>query len=111
MAMTPAFRAVAFTSLFIASAPVAWADVVSDWTAKAVAAGYTARAGNSMHSRNMAIVNIAMFEALNSIEPRYTPYRTRLQVEPGTSREAAAAAAAHHALMRLYPEQAKDFDK
>jgi hypothetical protein len=111
MAMTPAFRAVAFTSLFIASAPVAWADVVSDWTAKAVAAGYTARAGNSMHSRNMAIVNIAMFEALNSIEPRYTPYRTRLQVEPDTSREAAAAAAAHHALVRLYPEQAKDFDK
>ena len=29
---------------------------------------------------------------------------------PGTSREAAAAAAAHFALVRLYPDQAKDFD-
>jgi hypothetical protein len=109
--MTPSFRAIAFASAFLASATTAWADVVTDWTGKAVAAGYTARAGNSMHSRNMAIVNIAMFEALNSIEARYTPYRTRLQAEPGASRDAAAASAAHHALVRLYPEQAKDFDK
>lgn len=64
-----------------------------------------------MHSRNMAIVHVAMFEAVNSIEPRYTPYRTRLQAAPGTSQDAAAAAAAHYALVRLFPEQTKDFDK
>jgi hypothetical protein len=63
-----------------------------------------------MQARSMAIVHIAMFEALNSITPRYTPYRARLPVEPGTSPDAAAAAAAHHALSKLFPDQAKDFD-
>jgi hypothetical protein len=97
----------------IASIPVhdARADVVTDWNEKAVAAGYTARIRPDQHSRNLAIVHVAMFEALNSIEPRYTPYRTRLPVEAGTSRDAAAANAAHYALVRLFPEQAKDFDK
>jgi hypothetical protein len=46
----------AFTSLFLASSSMALADVISDWNEKEVAAGYTARGGNSMHSRNMAIV-------------------------------------------------------
>lgn len=109
--MKTALRTMASAAVFLAAGPLAWADVVSDWNDRAVAAGYAARAGNSMHSRNMAIVNIAMFEALNSIEPRYTPYRARLPVEPGASRDAAAASAAHHALVRLYPEQAKEFDK
>ena len=87
------------------------ADVITDWNEKAVAAGYTARFSPDMQSRAMAITHIAMFEAVNSIEPRYTPYRTRLQTEPGTSRDAAAATAAHYALVRLFPDQSKDFDK
>lgn len=98
-------------ALWIASgASAAMTDVVSDWNARAVAAGYTARLSPDMHSRNMAIVQTAVFEALNSIEPRYKPYRTLLRAEPGASPQAAVAAAAHHALVRLFPEQAKDFD-
>ena len=57
------------------------------------------------------MVHIAIFEAFNSIEPRYTPYRARLTTEASASREAAAAAAAHHILVRAYPEQTKEFDK
>ena len=87
------------------------ADVITDWNEKAVAAGYTARFSPDMQSRALAIVHIAMFEAINSIEPRYTPYRKRLSAEPGTSRDAAAATAAHYALTRLFPDQSKDFDK
>ena len=52
-----------------------------------------------------------MFEALNSIEPRYTPYRTRLATESSASREAAGASAAHYLMVRLYPDQAKEMDK
>lgn len=101
---------------FVASAlfgmtALAPADVIIDWNEKAVAAGYTARVSPNVSSRYIAMVHIAMFEALNSIEPRYTPYRARLSVEPNASREAAAAAAAHHILVRVYPEQAKEFDK
>lgn len=87
------------------------ADVITDWNERAVAAGYTARLTPNVMSRQIAMVHIAMFEALNSIEPRYTPYRARLSAEPNASREAAAAVAAHYILARAYPEQVKDFEK
>jgi hypothetical protein len=88
----------------------AHADAVTDWNEKAAAAVGAARVSPDVQSRGMAIVHIAIFEALNSITPRYTPYRARLQVEPGALPDAAVSAAAHHALARLFPEQAKDFD-
>jgi hypothetical protein len=87
------------------------ADVVTDWNERAVTAGYTARVTPGVSARNIAMVHIAMFEALNSIEPRYAPYRKQFTVTPGASRDAAAAAAAHHILVREYPDQAKELDK
>jgi hypothetical protein len=104
---------------FIAGIPLflfAWsssapADVITDWNERAVAAGYTARATPNVSSRFIAMMHIAMFEALNSIDPRYTPYRTRFSADPNASRDAAAAVAAHYILSRAYPDQAKDFDK
>ena len=87
------------------------ADVITDWNEKAVAAGYTARQGPPVHGRIVAMVHLAMFEAVNSVESRYRPYRARLTAEPGASRDAAAASAAHYLLARVYPDQAKDFDK
>jgi hypothetical protein len=87
------------------------ADVVTDWNERAVTAGYTARVTPGVSARNIALVHIAMFEALNSIEPRYAPYRKQFTVTPGASRDAAAAAAAHHILVREYPDQAKELDK
>ncbi len=90
--------------------PVARADVVTDWNEKAVAAGYAASQPPPVHGRIIAIIHLAMFEAVNSIEPRYAPYRARLPAEPGASREAAVAAAAHYLLVRLYPDQARDLD-
>ena len=94
-----------------ACSTLAAANVISEWDEKAVAAGYTARQGPPPHSRAVALVHLAMFEALNSIDARYRPYRKALEAEPGASREAAAAAAAHHVLSRLYPDQAKAFDQ
>jgi hypothetical protein len=76
-----------------------------------VSAGYAARVTPGVSARNIAMVHIAIFEAINSIEPRYTPYRMRLTTEPGTSRDAAAAVAAHYVLARVYPNQAKEMDK
>ena len=54
------------------------------------------------------MVHLAMFDALNSIEQRYTPYHVQLQVPNTTSREAAVSAAAHYLMVRLYPDQLKD---
>src|SRR3954463_7737651 len=79
------------------------ADVITDWNEKAVAAGYTAKQGPPVHAAILAMVHVAMFEAVNSIEPRYRPYRAQLPAEPGASPDAAAAAAAHYLLSRIYP--------
>ena len=108
--MKSASHAFALTAIGLALSSAASADVVTDWNEKVVAAAYTARNTPDMQSRSIAIVHIAMFEALNSIAPRFTPYRARLPADPGSSPDAAAATAAHHALTRLFPEQAKDFD-
>ena len=87
------------------------ADVITDWNERAVSAGDKARVGNSPTARAIAMVHLAMFEAVNSIEPRYTPYRTRLSADSGTSRDAAAASAAHTVLVKVYPDQTAELDK
>jgi hypothetical protein len=97
--------------LFAGLTGAASADVITDWNERAEAAGYTAKQGPPPHAAILAIVHVAMFEAVNSIEPRYKPYRARLPAEPGASRDAAAAAAAHYLLVRIYPDQAKEMDK
>jgi hypothetical protein len=108
--MGPATRIIVIVSLLVGLAGPAPADVITDWNDTAVAAGYTARQLPPAHTRHVALVDVAMFDALNSIQPRYTPYWVQLSAAPGTSRDAAAAAAAHYLLVRMYPDQAKELD-
>jgi len=96
--------------LFALTSP-AKSDIVTDWNETAVTAGYKARVTPGMSARIIAMVHLAIFDAINSIEPRYTPYRTRLATESSASREAAAAGASHYILVRAYPGLAKEFDK
>jgi hypothetical protein len=93
-------RAVAIGMLACAAlAPPARADVVTDWNLQVFAAG------GPQIARTLAMVHLAMFDAINAIEPRYRPY-LRLPAPPaGTSPEAAAASAAHGVLVRLLPGQ------
>ena len=74
------------------------ANVITDWDEKAlVAVTPMASLGNPspyMAQRMMAMVHVAMFDAVNSIERRYRPYLVQLAADPSTSKEAAAAAAA-----------------
>lgn len=109
------FKTIATASLTFSLLAPAKADVVTDWNEKAVAAGNAARltpVGQTpaLQARNVAMVHLAMFDALNSIDPRFTPYRTQLQVPATTSREAAASAAARYLIVRLYPAQSKEAD-
>src|SRR3977135_1815841 len=98
-------------SLLAGLSATASADVITDWNERAVAAGYTAKQGPPVHGAILAMVHVAMFEAVNSLAPRSRPYRARLPAEPGSSHDAAAAAAAHYLLVRIYPDQAKEMDK
>jgi hypothetical protein len=105
----------AIASLVLYLISPAMADVVTDWNVKALDAGNAARQTPTGHTpaqqaRNIAMVHLAMFDAVNSIEPRYTPYRVQLKVPNTTSREAAASAAAHYLIVRLYPAQSKEAD-
>jgi hypothetical protein len=92
------------------SAIPAKADVIMDWNAKADAIGIEKQLVNSANSRAQAMLHVAMFEAVNAIDKRYTPYKLNLTADSGTSREAAAVSAAHDVLVALYPDQKPDID-
>jgi len=95
---------------FALPAVPAKADVIMDWNAKADAIGIDKQLVNSANSRAQAMLHVAMFEAVNAIDRRYTPYKLNLAAEPGTSREAAAASAGHDVLVALYPDQKADLN-
>lgn len=88
----------------------AHADAVTDWNAKAEAIAVEKRMPPPPNARVMAMMHIAMFEAVNAIERRYSPYRLNLAAVRGASKEAAAAAAAHAVLVALHPDQEKVLD-
>jgi hypothetical protein len=91
------------------SAP-AGADVVTDWNARAEAIAVEKRLLPPPNARGMAIMHVAMFEAVNAIDGRYAPYRLTLVADRGTSKEAAAAAAGHAVLSALHPDKQADLD-
>src|SRR6266567_1701154 len=84
--------------------PVA-ADVITDWNEKAVAFVTKQRMLPPQAERIVASVHVAMFDAVNSIEHRYKPYRFAVTTTNDTSKEAAAAAAAGAVLVGLLPNE------
>jgi hypothetical protein len=103
-------RALMLLALSLATpATASTANVVTDWDAKAVGIVQTGTAPPPpLGFRTMAMLHTAMFDAVNSIEPRYKPYKVRLAATPDTSQEAAAAAAAAAVLIKLFPDAAAD---
>jgi hypothetical protein len=89
----------------IGAAPSAFADVITDWNEKAVAF-VTPRMVPAAGQRVVAMMQVAMFDAVNSIERRYRPYLSQIPAAATASKEAAAAAAAGTVLVGLYPQDA-----
>jgi hypothetical protein len=81
------------------------ADVITDWDIKATAVASSAALGQ----RELAIVDLAMFDAVNSVTPVYRPYLVRAPLRGPTSAVAAAASAAATALSALHPQQSETF--
>jgi PAP2 superfamily len=86
------------------SGPVS-ADAITDWNEKAVALTTKHRLLPPQAERVIASVHVAMFDAVNSIEPRYRPYLVTTTPRKGVSKEAAAAVAAGTVLAGLLPEE------
>jgi PAP2 superfamily len=103
-------RKVLLTVAMIVMSPTAFADVITDWNENAVTF-VTPRMVPPAAQRAVAMVQVAMFDAVNSIERRYRPYLVQLPAPPTASKEAAAAAAAGVVLASLLPQtdgQVKD---
>jgi hypothetical protein len=81
-------------------APSAFADVITDWNERAIAF-VTPRMPPPAAQRVVAMVQVAMFDAVNSIDRRYRPYLIQLPAAPTVSKEAAAATAAGTVLASL----------
>jgi hypothetical protein len=107
---------VALLVLLAAPAPPARADVIDSWIAVADRGpdGRPLPPPQQGQAERTAppVVALAMFEAVNAIDRRYQSYlKLPPAADPRASQEAAAAAAAHGVLRRLYPARAADLDE
>ncbi|HKQ62567.1 MAG TPA: vanadium-dependent haloperoxidase [Candidatus Polarisedimenticolaceae bacterium] len=99
------------------SAAHAQSDVVHRWNRIAIdatgldhAPGHFEHPGPGRASRAMAIVHIAMFEAVNAIQGGYQSYAGVAAQHPPASLDAAVAQAAHDTLAALFTGQVQTFD-
>ena len=80
-------------------------NVVVDWNQTMLAAFATANVPPPAANRLGGIVQAAVFDAVNGIEPRYASIHVAPGAAPDASPRAAAASAAHTALVALFPTQ------
>jgi hypothetical protein len=67
--------------------------------------------GPGRSARAMAIVHVAIFDAVNAIARRYRSFTGIPDAAPGASMDAAIAQAAHDTLVALFPSQKEQCDK
>lgn len=105
------FFCLVLMALAASSASIARADVVTDWNKILFEAALVPPATSPLViTRNAAIVHAAVFDAVNGIDRRYTPFRVEPAAPKKTSSRAAAIQAAYATLVRLYPAQKSTFD-
>ena len=95
-------------TFMLAAVPLAAsANVITDWDDIAVKTiqppGPVPPIGVDLSFRASALVEVAMFNAVDCIEPKYHAYEMQLEPSPDTSQDAAAATAAATLLMKLVP--------
>jgi len=96
--------------LWIAVLP-AIADEVTDWNRIMFQTALVAPATSPLvMNRNAAIVQVAVFDALNGIERRYQSIFVDPAAPRGASRRAAVVEAAYGTLVKLYPAQKPTLD-
>ena len=84
------------------------ANVIADWNERTVAFVTEARLAPPDAERVMAMVHVAMFDAVNAIEKRYRPYLLQPASSAMASQDVAATVAAGKVLLGMHPEaQAK----
>jgi hypothetical protein len=85
-------------------------DQVLEWNQIFIDTLIATNTANSSSQRLGAIVHTAIFDAFNGIQRRYTPIFVQNSAPPGASRRAAVIAAAHTALVGLFPSRQTALD-
>jgi membrane-associated phospholipid phosphatase len=86
------------------------ADAVLEWNSVLLDSVRAAKTPPPYAARNMAIVHIAVFDAVNAIDGEFEGYTTQRNGPKGASETAAVAQAAHDTLAALYPTRKSIFD-
>jgi hypothetical protein len=85
-------------------------DAVIVWNEIAAAAFVTAGQSSHVALLHMAMVQGAVYDAVNAIDGGYEPYLVAPRARPWFSKAAAAATAAHRVLVHLLPAQQATLD-
>jgi hypothetical protein len=102
-------RIAAIVILSVTGAPSGHAQLVTIWNDLTLRAIRYANVPPPVAVREMAMVHLAIYDAANGVERRYTPF----QVEAAPKEcllEASVSAAAYHSLRTLFPKSADSFD-
>src|SRR5204863_7340303 len=86
------------------------ADVVTDWNTAALDAIRSNNTAPPIASRSLAILHASIYDAVNGIARTHERYLVPSVAPASASRPAAASAAAHKALVNLFPANAASFD-
>src|SRR6266498_2408808 len=107
----PQFKKIPILPLFIALAvvalawpPVARADAVTDWNLIA-STTIIPNAPPLVPVLDFAMVQGALYDAVNAIDRGHQPYLVQPNANPTDSKEAAAATASYQVLIGLFPAQ------
>jgi PAP2 superfamily len=88
-------------------------DAVTEWNLnaeKSVLVSPTVSGSAIATARVYVLMHVAIFDAVNGIERRYTPYHVDVAAPDGASRRAAAIEAAYTTLVALFPSQKSTLD-
>ena len=84
---------------------IAHADEVTDWNRIMLESARAANVSPVVTTRVAAIVQSAVYDAINGIERRYAPIRVQPSAVPGASRAGAVVQAAYATLLKIFPAQ------
>jgi len=111
MITTPPLRSLVFAYALFVSASFARADALTDWNQTALDTVDASGEHLGYRLQAMAMVHVAMLEALNFIQGRYKPHFVVVPPMPaGMSPDATVTGAAHHVLVELYPDRKDALD-
>ncbi len=97
------FSILTVIALILMRASSSWGNVALDWNAVMMAAVRLDNSGPTLSSRNLAILHVAIYDAVNSVVRTHQPYAYLVGAAGDASAEAAAAGAGYAVMKALYP--------